>query len=428
MSLPSGHRAVEDLPAQSRVTLSAGRLWATRAAPYLAHAVLALRPVLAPEILPPGADLTAFPVDQGWNLYLDPAVLAAASPAEVGFWHLHHATHLLRRHHARTPAIAAGSATRTRPQQWWNQACDAETNDDLLPSLVEANLQVPARALQPRDLGQPEGQLAEAYFRHQFDVDVEPPEPVADCGSGVDGRLRTWDCRDAALTVLEQQLLIGDVARRIREAALQVGSTAGGWRRWADEILDPVVDWRRQLAAAIRRGRTLISGRVDYSYSRPSRRASATPDVILPVLRRPVPLIAVVIDTSGSMTGSLLGQALGELAGLLLAAGVHSGRDSIRLIACDAEAAEAQRVLDVRDVQLTGGGGTDMGSGLSAAAALRPPPDIVVVLTDGHTPWPAESPGPFHSIVVLLDRTGTTPPWATRILVECEGRPDDHRR
>lgn len=410
---------MEDLPPQSLVTLAAGRLWASRAAPYLTHAVMALRPTRVPDKLPPGADLTAFPVDQGWNMYFDPAVLAASTPAEVGFWHLHHVTHLLRRHHARTPVLAAaGSLTRTRPQQWWNQACDAEANDDLVPSLTRLDLPVPARALQPRHLGQPDGQLAETYFRHQFDIATDPPAPVADCGSGVDGVARPWDAQSEALSSLEQKLMAGDVARRIREGGLEAGDTEGGWLRWAQEILDPVVDWRRQLAAAIRSGRTAVAGRVDYSYHRPSRRACATPDVVLPVLRHPIPLIAVVVDTSGSMTGELLGRALAEVAGLLSASGAGSRPDGVRLIACDAQAAQAQRVLNVRDVQLTGGGGTDMGEGLHAAAALRPPPDIVVVLTDGHTPWPPTAPGAFRVIIALLDPSGTTPGWATRIVVE----------
>jgi hypothetical protein len=78
-------------------------------------------------------------------------------------------------------------------------------------------------------------------------------------------------------------------------------------------------------------------------------------------------------------------------------------------------------VLSARDVRLLGGGGTDMGAGLTAAAALRPRPDLVIVLTDGHTPWPAAPPGRTKVVVGLLDPTGSVPGWATSVAVEPVG-------
>src|SRR5262249_860718 len=72
-------------------------------------------------------------------------------------------------------------------------------------------------------------------------------------------------------------------------------------------------DWGKALAAELRRAVADTAGAVDYSYRRPSRRASVAGDVVLPALRRPVPEVAVVCDTSGSMTEELLAAALGEV-------------------------------------------------------------------------------------------------------------------
>jgi hypothetical protein len=45
-----------------------------------------------------------------------------------------------------------------------------------------------------------------------------------------------------------------DVARRILEHRRRRGDVPAGWARWADDVLEPVVDWRSELAAAVCRG------------------------------------------------------------------------------------------------------------------------------------------------------------------------------
>jgi predicted metal-dependent peptidase len=163
-----------------------------------------------------------------------------------------------------------------------------------------------------------------------------------------------------------------------------------------------------------------VAGRVDFSYRRPSRRSSAVPGVVLPSLRQPVPQVAMVLDTSGSMSDQMLGQALAEVSGVLHGLGV--GRRHLRVICCDATAYEAQRALDARSVRLLGGGGTDMGAGLAAAADLRPRPDLIIVLTDGHTPWPAAAPAGTRVVVGLMDPHGTAPSWAATVAIEPPAR------
>jgi predicted metal-dependent peptidase len=140
------------------------------------------------------------------------------------------------------------------------------------------------------------------------------------------------------------------------------------------------------------------------------------PDVVLPSLRQPLPQVAMVLDTSESMSDQMLGQALAEVSGVLRGLGV--GRRRLRIVCCDATAYEAQRVLNAREVRLLGGGNTDMGAGLEAASALKPRPDLIIVLTDGHTPWPQVAPGGVRVIVGLMDRAGTVPGWAKTVMVE----------
>jgi predicted metal-dependent peptidase len=298
----------------------------------------------------------------------------------------------------------------------WNTAADAEINDDL----VAGSATRPQSAVTPFSLRLPDGWTAEQYWDAlggATSQEAAPRDDVArsssDCGSGCDGQRRPWDSGQPGLGPGGQKLLERDVAQRINEHQQRYGSTPAGWRRWASEVLEPTVSWQRVLASAVRRGLADVSGRVDFTYRKPSRRSSVAGSVILPSLRQPLPKVAMVLDTSGSMNDHLLAQSLAEVQGVLRGLGV--GRRHLNIVCCDAQAFEAQKVMQARDVELLGGGGTDMGAGLAKAAEIRPRPDLIVVLTDGQTPWPTEPPRGIRVIVGLMDRSGHAPQWAKAI-------------
>lgn len=405
---------IDRLTVAQRQKWAAARVWTARHAPYLASAILALEPIVVEQDTPE-YDLRALPTDPGWHVYLDPTVIDAHEVPELGFWLLHQVTHLLRNHATRYPGDALVEpplSGRNADQRRWNLAGDAEIDDDLTIDGVT----LPDRAVTPAGLGLSDGRLAEQYWDEL--AGVAPPADQPDCGTGADGQPRPWNAGWASMSEVNQKLLARDVARRIREHSRTRGHVPAGWQRWSDDVLEPVVDWRRLLRSAVRHGVADIAGRVDFTYRRPSRRASVMPDVIMPSLRQPLPTVAVVIDTSGSMSDGMLGQVLGEVSGLLASVGV--GRNRLQVVCCDAQAYEAQRVMNAREVRLLGGGGTDMGAGLAATTGLRPRPDLVIVLTDGHTPWPNEPPGKAKVIVGLLDQAGRVPDWAMSVAIDPE--------
>ena len=417
---------LERLGADQRRAWAAARVWAAHQAPYMASALLALDPVVVDQSDEPPSnrlDLGALPVDQRWHVYLDPDVLSAMTVPTIGFWLVHQVSHLLRHHAERSPVRdPTGTSTRPRTQsgeeQRWNRAADAEINDDL----VAGSTARPEEAVTPSMLGLPDSLTAEQYWdalaaggAEDEDHATEPDGQAQDCGSGCDGVGRPWDSGQPGLGAGGQKLLERDVARRIEEHQRRYGTTPAGWQRWAAEILEPTVSWQRLLASAIRRGVADVAGRVDFSYRKPSRRSSIGGDVILPSLRQPLPKVAMVLDTSGSMDDHLLAQSLAEVDGVLRGLGV--GRRHLQIVCCDAKAFEAQKVMRARDVELLGGGGTDMGAGLTTAAALVPRPDLIVVLTDGHTPWPPAPPRGIRVIVGLMDPSGHVPGWARAIAI-----------
>lgn len=388
----------------------AARLWAVTKQPYLATALFACTPVVAR-----GTGTIA--VDQRWRVHADPVAMARFDAPALGRLLIHLVSHLVRDHAARAEALQVAAR-----RQWWGRCGDAEINDDLRA----CDCLPPVANELPRDLGQRDGGLAETYFAHS---------PAAggdagnwDCGSGADGSPRPWEDDGSAngqpgVTSGQADLLRLSIADDIQQRAhREPGSVPAGWVRWAAAIRPSRTDWRRVLGAEIRRAVTKVSGNLDYSYQRPSRRQQIDPTrqrVVFPSLVRPVPNVAIVCDTSGSMHEGLLERVLAEVEGLLARAGLRSR--GATTLAVDAEVQDVQRVGRAAQVRLTGGGGTDMGAGIAAALLVRPRPDVIVVLTDGYTPWPDHAPSNVRVVVGLLAEGGDHgegPGWARTVVVD----------
>jgi predicted metal-dependent peptidase len=388
--------------------VAAARLWAAARFPYLATGIFGTQVTVAP-----GTGTVAS--DQRWRLYVDPEAVAGWTAAELGSVVVHHVCHLLRDHSERAVAAAVTPAESAD----WIRAADAEINDDL----VHAGLELPGDPVLPGDFGAPEGKLAEEYYallgeQQQGKTAATVRSGSLDCGSGADGQPRDFES-PGGLEPWLADLLLRQVALEVVKHCKEAGSVPAGLLRWAEQVLAPRVDWRRLLSAQLRRAVADVAGAVDYSYRRPSRRAAAVSGVVLPALRRPVPELAVVCDTSGSMSDELLAMALAEVEGLLRALGMAR---QLRVLACDAAAGPARRVSSARQVSLVGGGGTNMGAGIAAACALRPRPAVTVVLTDGYTPWPGLPPKGMRVVVGLLgDDAPEAPGWAASVRVPSAG-------
>lgn len=252
---------------------------------------------------------------------------------------------------------------------------------------------------------------------------VQTPAPTAGrCGSCATGQQEPWEDgppganTSPGISRAEAELIRRDVARQIKEHIAARGTVPGHWARWAEEKLCPKVDWRRELASAIRHAIFDVAGAVDYSYRRPSRRQGQVGNgkVIFPSLRCPVPSVAVVVDTSGSINDTMLSQALAEIAGILKSLGQKEG---IHVLAVDAVVHDCRRVFRPEQVQLLGGGGTDMRKGLDAVQRLRPRPEVCVVITDGHTPWP-DRPPQRMKVIIVLTGDGKSPEWARTVKID----------
>ncbi|MBB5868797.1 putative metal-dependent peptidase [Allocatelliglobosispora scoriae] len=385
-------------PVLDRAKLLAARLRAASDRPYLASALYSLTVVPSPSVPTMG-------VDRYWRCYVNPAFVDAHPVAELaGVW-IHEVAHLLRDHHGRADRLAH---TDRQDHHRVNIAQDCEINDDLLSD----RLSLPAGRVEPKDYQLPNGQLFEQYLPH-----IPAGTHHVNCGSGAHGRPMPWDLPAAGqVGEVEAAAIRRQTAQAIRSHTRSRGTVPAGWRRWADELLEPTVDWRTALTGAVREAAAWASGAADYTYHRPSRRGAALRGVILPSLRRPLPRVAIVVDTSGSMSDDALAAVLAEVGGVLRAVGVGNNRVSV--LACDADVHATRRVSTVGEVVLAGGGGTDMRVGIEAALATAQRPNIVIVLTDGYTPWPEASLGQVRVIAGLVGEDAPVPPpWIESIAI-----------
>ena len=337
--------------------------------PYYARGFAAMTPVQK-LIAPCGTPTIG--VDKYWRLYWSPEALqhlgADGEPAELL---RHELEHLLREHSTRCQDRQPGP---------WNYAGDCEINDDLDAAAL------PRKACMP-DVP---GKTAEEYYDEL---------PVKECmcggGSGAGNPLPDELPEGEAPGVSDTPELLDDIARDVEsEAAQGRGTVPDGCRLWAQARLKqvPVLpDWRLMLR---RRVREYERGCADYTFSRMSRRQGSE-RVILPGMHRPVGRCTVVLDTSGSMGG-----LADWVAGVLHQIG-RTCRN-VQLLDCDAAVHQRRPLRSWRDVlNSKGGGGTDMRVGIEAA----PKRDLVIVVTDGETPWPEPWPSNLVAVVYNGERT-----------------------
>ncbi len=87
----------------------------------------------------------------------------------------------------------------------------------------------------------------------------------------------------------------------------------------------------------------------------------------------------------------------------------------------DTAVARAKNIFRPEQIELSGGGGTDMAALIVAAAEERPAPKAILVVTDGYTDWPCEPVGP--RVVACLTQARTAehvPEWIDTVVLSPE--------
>lgn len=189
---------------------------------------------------------------------------------------------------------------------------------------------------------------------------------------------------------------ISDIRQRVAQAAnvaRMAGKMSVGLAKLVDEVLNPKVRWQDLL-----RDYATRANKDDESWTRRNRRFG---NVYLPArYSERMGEIIVIGDTSGSIGQEELNQVGAEVRAIA----EQMRPECIRVLWADTEVA-GEQIFEVGE-EITfdpkGGGGTDMRVPLDYAT--RYDPEVVVLITDGYTPWPDVEPE-YPLIVVCTTNT-----------------------
>jgi len=394
--------------------LQAARVRASYQRAYFAPALFNLVPVKTEMI-------ASMAVDAHWRLYYNDAWLATHTVEENAAVLIHEVSHLLRQHDGRKQAAAVTNIT------LWNTATDCEINDDLLAE----GLPLPDDPPRPGAYGLKNGENAETYYRLLLKPASGGAQPgkatdegktglaasARDCGSGAHGERRPWELPDddgspgsaAGVDNVKAELVRRECAQRILDRSGDAGDVPLGWRLWARTVLTPKVDYMATIRHAVRKAlRDSTLGRYDRTYRRPHRRQACYGEFIMPSFHQPRPRPGFLIDTSASMQDTQLARAVAELGGLTRQLGYTT---EVVVACCDTVVHDVRKVFSTAQLELYGGGGTDLTTGLNWFIE-RNAVDLLVVVSDCHTAWPDETP-PFPVITIRVG-DGPPPPWGNR--------------
>lgn len=326
------------------------------------------------------------------SLYYNPAYLDALGTRQLEFVLAHEALHC---------ALAHFSRRGHRDKRRWDLACDFAIN----PVLLAEGLRPPPNAITFVEYA---GMTAEEIYPLLQDNDnTESMDQHLDetTSAGASEPLKTPPNQDAAsqgltkngdepgrrpppLTPGEREQLDKQWQHQrvvAAQRAAQAGKLSGALANLVDTLLHPKLSWRTLLARYM-----VARAREDYDYTRPARREG---EAILPRLHSRQIDIAIVLDTSGSISATEIQEFLGEVDALKAQVRAH-----VTLFACDTEiAAGAPWVFEAWEElklpqQLPRGGGTRFTAPFAWYQQRPMTPDLLVYFTDALGQFPQVAP------------------------------------
>jgi predicted metal-dependent peptidase len=261
-------------------------------------------------------------------------------------------------------------------------------------------------------------------------------QPAKGCGSA-SGEMGAEAADRQVAKFVDRQFgkLPESAVKEIIEQSLNSGKQAGSLPGdLVSQILDsmtPKISWKTVLRNSVVAASGTVRGSERSNWRRPSRRFRVDTSygrIFLPAKRAVQLRIAVVRDTSGSMSDTDLAVVNTEIENIIRELG--NSKVSLTVVDCDAEIHQKQKITagTVDGLQnVAGRGGTDMMVGIQYVLDPRnmnSVADVVIVLTDGESPWDLAFQ-PTKPVIVCVIPYGDAvsqhvidaiPPWVRQVV------------
>ena len=386
-------------------TIQAALVRAEELRPHFVFVLAQLYPVNQPG----NGTITA---DRFLRLYYDEKAIGGWELDEAAAMIILQVEHYFRRHPARQQG---------RQQLLW----DFATAIAVIGDLEREGLSFPEGLVKASFFGLPIGKSAEWYTAQLKQLCEKRKRQLNDMaaeamgrnptqiGSAASDELKDWEIpQDDKTTPAIDYLLALQQQKEMRNLPTTPGLGASDEVRTVSETRESAVDWRVRLNGSLGSALSTRAGCGDFSYLVPDPDAALYPGVIMPGMVGRKVNTALVIDSSSSMNERRLAQAIAETGAIIR---TQEGNDGVFVYTCDAAVHSAKEVFHVQQITIIGGGGTDLTPGIEAASRRHPRPDVIVVITDGDTPWPKRGPRGIRVIVVLVG-SGSAPNWAYAVI------------
>ena len=244
------------------------------------------------------------------------------------------------------------------------------------------------------------------------------PDKEGEKGSGSGGGEYEFDKHDFGkpMTQEEAKEMDGKIDRAIREGALLAGRLGIDLPRSVTDLLNPVIDWKKELADFVT---SSCKGKDEYTWRKFNRRVISN-DIYLPTVENEtIGEVVVAIDTSGSIGQEQLNEFASELVSICEAV----SPDAVRILWWDTKVHGEQLFTDNYDqigsmLKPLGGGGTRVSSVAEYINKKKINAECVLVFTDGYLEsdvvWNISSP----TLWMVTENKNWTPPTGKKVFME----------